>query len=81
MKKLPKFENAIALQDFRPINLMNTDAKIFAHVICKRFQRPLQSCKKNHQHACLPGRQMRTAIRRLKKLLLHNNWLTEVHVQ
>ena len=36
IKLLPKPENAIAVQDFRPISLMNTDAKIFVHVVCNR---------------------------------------------
>ena len=31
IKLLPKSENAIAVQDFNPISLMNIDAKIFAH--------------------------------------------------
>ena len=33
----------MAVQDFRPINLMNTDAKILAHVFCNRIKKDL--CK------------------------------------
>ena len=37
IKLLPNSENAKAVQDFCPISLMNTDTKIFAHVICNRI--------------------------------------------
>ena len=33
IKMVRKSENAKAVQDFRPISLMNTDAKIFAYVV------------------------------------------------
>ena len=47
IKLLPKCENAIAVQDFHPISLKNTDAKIFAHVVGNRNKKkPLQSCEK-----------------------------------
>ena len=69
IKLLPKSENAIAVQDFRPISLMNTDAKIFAHVVCNRIKKDLSKVVKNHQHAYLPGRQLHTAIRKLKKAI------------
>ena len=69
IKLLPKSENAIAVQDFCPISLMNTDAKIFAHVVCNRIKKDLCKNVKNHQHAYLPGRQMHTAIRKLKKAI------------
>ena len=48
IKLLPQFENAIAVQDFRPFSPMNTDAKILAHTICKRFKKQIkmQNCKK-----------------------------------
>ena len=48
---------------------MNTDAKIFAHVVCNRIKKDLCQVVKNHQHAYLPGRQMHTAIRKLKKAI------------
>ena len=69
IKLIPKSENAIAVQDFRPISLMNTDAKIFAHVVCNQFKNDLCKVVKNHQHAYLPGRHMHTAIRKLKKAI------------
>ena len=46
---------------------MNTDAKIFAHVVCNRIKKDLCKVVKNHQHIYLPGRQLHTAIRKLKK--------------
>ena len=67
---LPKSENAIAVQDFCPISLMNTDAKIFAHLVCNRIKTDLFKVVKNHQHAYLPGRQLHTAIRKLKKAII-----------
>ena len=39
IKLLPKSENAIAVQDFGPISLTITDAKIFAHVVCNRIKK------------------------------------------
>ena len=69
IKLLPKSENAIAVQDFCPISLMNTDAIIFAHVVCNRIKKGLCNILKNHQHAYLPGRQLHTAIRKLKKAI------------
>ena len=54
IKLLPKSENAIAVQDFRPISLMNTDRKIFSHVVCNRIKKDLCKAVKNHQHAYLP---------------------------
>ena len=69
IKLLPKSENAIAVLDFRPISRMNTDAKIFAHVVCNRIKKDICKVVKNHQHAYLPGRQMHTAIRKLKKVI------------
>ena len=69
IKLLPKSESAIAVQDFCPISLLNTDAKIFAHVVCNRIKKDLCNVVKNHQHAYLPGRQMHTAKRKLKKAI------------
>ena len=46
---------------------MNTDAKTFAHVVCNRIKKDLCKVVKNHQHAYLLGRQLHTAIRKLKK--------------
>ena len=43
IKLLQKSENAIAVQNFGPISLMKTDAKIFAHVVWKRIKKDL--CK------------------------------------
>ena len=48
---------------------MNTEAKIFAHVICNRNKKDFCKVVKNHQHTYLPGRQMHTAIRKLKKAI------------
>ena len=70
IKLLLKCENAIAVQDFRPISLMNTDAKIFAHVVCNRIKKDLCKVVKNHHDAYLLGRQMHTAIRKLKKAII-----------
>ena len=67
IKLLPKSENAV--QDFCPISLMNTDAKIFAHVVCNRIKKDLCKVVRNHQHAYLPGRQTHTAIRKLEKAI------------
>ena len=69
IKRLPKSEKAIAVQDFCPIRFMNTDAKIFAHVVCNRIEKDLCKVVKNHQHAYLPGTQLHTAIRKLKKAI------------
>ena len=67
IKLLPKSENAIAVPDFSPISLINTDAKIFARRVCNRIKKDLCKVVKNHQHAYLSERQMHTAIRKLKK--------------
>ena len=67
IKLLPKFEKAIAVQNFCHISLMNTDAKIFAHVVCNRIKKELCKVVKNHQHAYLPGRQLHTTILKSKK--------------
>ena len=69
IKLLPKSENAIAVQDFQPISLMNNDPKIFAHVVCNRIQKDLCKVVKNHQHPYLPGSQMHTAIQKFRKAI------------
>ena len=69
IKLLPKSEIAIEVQDFRPISLMNTDAKINAYVFCKRIKKDLCKVVKHNQHVYLPGRKMHTANRKLKKAI------------
>ena len=80
VKLLPKSENAIAVQDFRPISLMNTDAKIFAHVVCDRIQKDPCKVVKNHQHAYFPENKCTQQYENGKKRLLQNDCLAEVHV-
>ena len=69
IKLLPKSENAIAVQSFCPIRLMNTDANVFARVISIRSKKRTLQSKKNPQHAYMPSRQKHTAKGKLKKVI------------
>lgn len=62
IKLLPKIENPISHKDYRPISLINTDQKIFSHVLCARFRKFMAKMVAKNQVAYLPGRQINTAI-------------------
>jgi hypothetical protein len=48
--------------DFRPITLLNSDYKILARVLARRFGMAMQSCIGPEQTAYLPGREIGDGI-------------------
>ncbi len=62
IKVLPKKENAERVKDYRPVSLINTDQKIFSHVIANRLKKGLQKVIGEEQIAYLEKRQIHQAI-------------------
>ena len=51
IKMIPKFKSLCTFDDFRPINLLNTDLKILSHVLASKLKKPLNTLIKKHQIA------------------------------
>ena len=66
IKLLPKQDEIKDASGFRPINLINTDQKIFSHLIANRFKQVLALIIESDQYAYLPGRNIHVAINDLK---------------
>ena len=62
IKVLPKKENAKRVKGYRPVSLINTDQKIFSHVIANRLRKGLQKIIGEEQIAYLEKRQIHQAI-------------------
>ena len=62
IKLIPKIENSLNVDEFRPISLLNTDLKILSHVLASRLSDPLNNLIRKHQLAYLPKRSIHTAI-------------------
>ena len=62
IKVLPKSEDAVLVKDYRPISLINTDQKIFSHLIANRIKLALQKIIGKDQIAYLQSRQIHQAI-------------------
>ena len=62
IKVLPKKENAIRVKDYRPVSLINTDQKIFSHVVANRLKKGLQKLIGEEQIAYLKYRQTHQVI-------------------
>ena len=62
IKVLPKKENAIRVKDYRPVSLINTDQKIFSHVIANRLKKGLQKLIGEEQIAYLKKRNIHQVI-------------------
>ena len=69
IKLLPKIDRPITVGDFRPISLINTDAKILAHILAERMKVTLSQLITGNQHAYLTGRQINVAIRRINDVV------------
>ena len=54
IKLIPKIENSLNVDEFRPISLLNTDLKILSHVLASRLRDPLNNLIRKHQLAYLP---------------------------
>ena len=67
VKLLPKIDNAITVDDFRPISLINTDLKILSHILADRFSQRLDEIIDKSQHAYLKGRQIHVALKKINK--------------
>ena len=59
---LPKVENASLVKDYRPISLINTDQKIFSHVLASRIKKLTNEIISHDQIAYIQGRQIHQAI-------------------
>ena len=62
IKLLPKVKTPLTCGDYRPISLINTDQKIFSHVIANRCKGMLNVIIKKEQYAYLSNRNIHTAI-------------------
>ena len=62
IKLIPKIENSLNVDEFRPISLLNTDLKILSHVLASRLRDHLNNLIRKHQLAYLPKRIIHTAI-------------------
>ena len=66
IKLIPKIENSLNVDEFRPISLLNTDLKILSHVLASHIRDSLNNLIRKHQLAYLPKRSIHTAIIRAR---------------
>ena len=76
IKLLPKSDNPVDINQFRPISLINTDTKILAHILAERLKVILSKLISKNQHAYLTGRQINVALKKIASYIgsgLKNN--------
>ena len=66
-----KGKDHLELKNWRPISLMNTDAKILAKALAARLQKVLPSLIADEQHAFLSGRQIHDGTRMVQQAIDH----------
>ena len=62
LKLIPKIENPLLPDHYRPISLINTDQKIVSLVLTDRMKNIFNRMIKSNQYAYLPKRSMNSAI-------------------
>ena len=83
IKVLPKMDSPQSVDDYRSISLINSDAKIFAHILAERAKQMFHNVIQKHQHAYLSGRQINLALSKISKsagsLRAHDNVLININ--
>ena len=67
IKLIPKIDQPKYVVNYRPISLLNTDVKIFAHVLAERAKHMFKKVIHKHQHAYLSGRQIKVALSKIAR--------------
>ena len=67
IKLIPKIDQPKYVVNYRPISLLNTDVKIFAHVLAERANQTFKKVVHKHQHICLSGRQISVALSKVAR--------------
>ena len=82
IKVLPKMDSPQSVDYCRPIILINSDAKIFAHILAERAEQMFHNLNQKHQHAYLNGRQINLARSKISKSVgsvrAHDNVLINI---
>ena len=67
IKLIPKKPKNVNIENFRPINLINTDQKILSYIIAERLRKVLNGLIGRHQTSHLTNRNINTSLMRLQK--------------
>ena len=66
---LKKGKDPLDIKNYRPISLINTDAKIFSKIAANRLRRPMDNIIKSDQKAFVQGRLMHEGIMNQRVLI------------